>query len=262
MCSSDLSMVAAIKFMLAFLKHEDIVWVPVSLEEMLRVSGGVGLSKGDGILSAKNLGFEKGPTSDDLLFIGLDKSGEVPKIYLYPTEVKTGINDVGVVKKAFEQVSATATGFHNAFNPEEERKDTILYKVNRNFLMQIFVTSCKKMQVYHVDDSQNWDEILEHYREAILNEKYVISEDIQELLGKGAVLSFRKGIVDRKASFKEDAVYFIEMPEQDEFGLILKDVSDIYKDIHSRRDRELLILDECTVFGSRSEEHTSELQSH
>ena len=250
-----ISMVAAIKFMLAFLKHEDIVWVPVSLEEMLRVSGGVGLSKGDGILSAKNLGFEKGPTSDDLLFIGLDKSGEVPKIYLYPTEVKTGINDVGVVKKAFEQVSATATGFHNAFNPEEERKDTILYKVNRNFLMQIFVTSCKKMQVYHVDDSQNWDEILEHYREAILNEKYVISEDIQELLGKGAVLSFRKGIVDRKASFKEDAVYFIEMPEQDEFGLILKDVSDIYKDIHSRRDRELLILDECTVFGSvRSKE--------
>lgn len=31
-----ISIVAAIKFMLAFLKHEDIVWVPISLEEMLR----------------------------------------------------------------------------------------------------------------------------------------------------------------------------------------------------------------------------------
>ena len=71
-----ISIVAAIKFMLAFLKHEDIVWVPISLEEMLRVSGGAGLSKDDGVLSAKNLGFEKGPTSDDILFIGLDKSSD------------------------------------------------------------------------------------------------------------------------------------------------------------------------------------------
>ena len=87
-----ISIVAAIKFMLAFLNHKDIVWVPISLEEMLRVSGGAGLSQGEGVLSAKNLGFEKGPTSDDLLFVGVDKSGEIPKVYLYPTEVKTGIN--------------------------------------------------------------------------------------------------------------------------------------------------------------------------
>lgn len=40
-----ISIVAAIKFMLAFLRHDDIVWVPISLEEMLRVSGGTGLSK-------------------------------------------------------------------------------------------------------------------------------------------------------------------------------------------------------------------------
>ena len=52
-----ISIVAAIKFMLAFLKHKDIVWVPVSLEEMLRVSGGAGLSKDEGVLSAKNLGY-------------------------------------------------------------------------------------------------------------------------------------------------------------------------------------------------------------
>lgn len=43
------------------------------------------------------------------------------------------------------------------------------------------------MQVYHVDDSQNWDIILNDFREAILNEQYEMSEDIQELLGKGAV---------------------------------------------------------------------------
>ena len=45
--------------------------------------------------------------------------------------------------------------------------DTILYKVNRNFLMQMLVTSCKKMQVYHVDDSQNWDIILNDFAEKL-----------------------------------------------------------------------------------------------
>ncbi len=242
-----ISIVAAIKFMLAFLRHKDIVWVPISLEEMLRVSGGAGLSKDEGVLSAKNLGFEKGPTSDDLLFIGLDKSGDIPKIYLYPTEVKTGNNDAGVIKKAFEQVSATEKGLHSAINPGGEIKDTILYKVNRNFLMQMLVTSCKKMQVYHVDDSQNWDEILDNYREALLNEGYVFSEDIQELLGKGAVLSFRKALVERRTSFKEDAINLIEMPESDEFGLILKTVLDIYNDIHNQENNELFILDECII---------------
>lgn len=159
-----ISIVAAIKFMLAFLRHDDIVWVPISLEEMLRVSGGTGLSKDEGVLSAKNLGFEKGPTSDDLLFIGVNKSSEQPKIYLYPTEVKTGNNDTSVIKKAFEQVSSTANGLRNAFCPEECLKNTILYKVNRNFLMQMLVTSCKKMKVYHVDDSQDWDLVLDKYR--------------------------------------------------------------------------------------------------
>lgn len=259
-----ISIVAAIKFMLAFLKHDDIVWVPISLEEMLRVSGGAGLSKDDGVLSAKNLGFEKGPTSDDLLFIGLDKSGEQPKIYLYPTEVKTGNNEAAVIKKAFEQVSATAKGLHDAFNPREELINTILYKVNRNFLMQMFVTSCKKMQIYHVDDSQDWNLILDKYREVILNEKYILSEDIQELIGKGAVLSFRKTLVERKTSFREDAINFIEMPENDEFDLILKDVSEIYAMIHERRDNDFLILNECTIsnlIGDLTKLHISNLET-
>lgn len=240
-----ISIVAAIKFMLAFLSHQDIVWVPISLEEMLRVSGGAGLSQGDGVLSAKNLGFEKGPTSDDILFVGLDKSGEQPKIYLYPTEVKTGINGNEVIKKAFQQASATATGLMKAFG--DSPNGEISQNVNRNFLMQLIVTSCKKMKVYHVDDSQCWDVILNEYREALLNERYELSSDIYELLGRGAVLSFRTGVVDRRTSFKDDIINFIEVPETDEFGLILKTVDEIKDDIIKRRDNELMILSECNV---------------
>ncbi len=242
-----ISIVAAIKFMLAFLKHKDVIWISISLEEMLRVSGAAGLSKDEGILSVKNLGFEKGPTSDDLLFIGLDKSREIPKIYLYPVEVKTGNNDNEVIKKAFMQVSATADGLKNAFSLEGDISNTILYKVNRNFLMQILVTSCKKMKVYHIDDSQNWNVILEDYRETILNEKYSISLNIQEILGKGAVLSFKKALISRRTSFKERMINFIEIPERDEFEMILKDVMEIYKEIKSNRDSELLLFDECAI---------------
>ena len=183
-----ISIVAAIKFMLAFLRHPDIIWVPISLEEMLRVSGGAGLSSSEGLLSYKNLGFEKGPTCDDLLFIGVNHESDQIKVYLYPTEVKTGINENKTIKKAFEQVAATAAGLQNAMNPNEELVKTIMYKVNRNFLMQLLVTSCKKMKVYHVDDSQNWDIILDKFRQELLNEEYTISTEMQDILGYGAVL--------------------------------------------------------------------------
>ncbi len=236
-----ISIVAAIKLLLAILRHKNMIWIPISLEEMLRVSGGAGLSQGDSILSAKNLGFEKGPTSDDILFVGVDQSGQVPKIYLYPTEVKTGINANDVIKKAFKQASATSKGLQNAFGEGDIKK--IVPKVNRNFLMQLIITSCKKMKAYHVDDSQNWDTVLDTFREALLNENYELSCNICEILGKGAVLSFRTGVVGRKTSFMNDFINFIEVPETDEYGLILKSVDEIAQEIRSEKDSELLTLD-------------------
>lgn len=222
-----ISIVAGIKLMLAYLKHPDLLWVPVSMEEMLRVSGGAGLSQNEGILSAKNLGFEKGPTSDDLLFVGLQKKNDNLHIYFYPTEVKTGNNPSGVISKAFEQASRTADGLENALNPQEENIQEIAYKINRNFMMQLLINSCKKMQVYHVDDSQDWDLVLDGYREQLLNEDYVISNDIRGVIGNGAVLSFKKGLIHKKTSFKEDAINFIEVPEMEEYRWILKSVDDI-----------------------------------
>lgn len=198
-------------------------------------------------MSYKNLGFDKGPTSDDLLFIGLNHASDQIKIYLYPTEVKTGINGNDVIKKAFQQVSATATGLQKAMNPEEVITNTIMYKVNRNFLMQLLITSCKKMKVYHVDDTQNWEIILDKFRLALLNEEYIISMDIQEVLGRGSVLSFRQSLVSRKTSFKEDTINFIEMPEKDEFDLILSSVDEIHADIQDARNNELLLFEECKV---------------
>lgn len=87
-------------------------------------------------------------------------------------------------------------------NPEEDITNTIMYKGNRNFLMQLLVTSCKKMKVYHVDDSQNWEMILDKFRLALLNEEYIISTDIQEILGRGSVLSFRQSLLHKFSKSK------------------------------------------------------------
>lgn len=245
-----ISIVAAIKFMLAYLKHPDILWVPISMEEMLRVSGGVGLSRREGLLSAKNLGFEKGPTSDDLLFVGIHKEQDTVKVYFYPTEVKTGNNLSNVITKAFEQAASTAKGLQNALNSTDNNIGELTYKVNRNFMMQLVINSCKKMQVYHVDDSQNWDIVLDELRERLLNEDYVISNNIREVIGNGAVLSFKKGLVQRRTSFKEDVINFIEVPETDEYALILASVEEILEKINNN-DNHLIPLFKENVSGLR-----------
>ena len=238
-----ISIVAAIKFMLAYLRHPDIIWVPISMEEMLRVSGGAGLSQKEGILSCKNLGFETGATCDDLLFVGLRQDGGHIKVYFYPTEVKTGNNDSTTIKKALEQVRATETGFEHAFCPGDGLEKTIMYKVNRNFMMQLIITSCKKMKVYHVDDTQNWDIVLDKYRQVLLNEEYVISKELQKILGIGSVLSFKKEQVLRNNVFTENQINIIEMPEPDEFRLIIKSVQEIAEDIYLKKESLSLICD-------------------
>lgn len=58
----------------------NIIWIPISLEEILRVSGSVGLAQKGSIFSAKNLGFEQGATSDDLLLVGILNEEKVTTI--------------------------------------------------------------------------------------------------------------------------------------------------------------------------------------
>ena len=87
-----ISILSAIKLGLAKFKNENITWVPISLEEVLRVSGGAGLKQSEGFLSAKNLGFDNGVTSDDILFVGIEEKQDNVYVHYYPVEVKIGIN--------------------------------------------------------------------------------------------------------------------------------------------------------------------------
>jgi len=75
------------KLISCLLADSHIVWVPLSVAELIRVSGNIGLKMSEGDFSRHHKHSEfKGSISDDILFAGF-KSG---KLYLLPVEVKTG----------------------------------------------------------------------------------------------------------------------------------------------------------------------------
>lgn len=224
-----ISILAAIKLALAKFKKDNMIWVPISLEEILRVSGGAGLKQSEGFLSAKRLGLEGGVTSDDILLIGIEMvDGEV-YVHYYPIEVKIGENNNATIEKGIEQAKHTKGIFNELVLPKEGHKITSTQKVYRNFLMQLAITSAEKLNLYEVCKEENWNNVIDSdLRRKLLNEEYIVSNYIEESLGVAAVVSFKKEnsfeLVDVR---KEDNVMVIEMSEDDAFNFISKTVGEI-----------------------------------
>lgn len=80
------SIIAAYKYINCLLFHSDITWVPLSVAEMLRVAGNIGLKMSDADFSRYSQGIRQGAISDDVLFVGFKQQ----QMYLLPLEVKVG----------------------------------------------------------------------------------------------------------------------------------------------------------------------------
>ncbi|ABC33661.1 conserved hypothetical protein [Hahella chejuensis KCTC 2396] len=78
--------IASYKAVSAMLSQSDICWAPLSVAEMIRVAGNIGLAMSDSDFSRHNFGIKQGAISDDVLFAGF-KDG---KLYLLPVESKAG----------------------------------------------------------------------------------------------------------------------------------------------------------------------------
>ena len=72
--------------------------IPISLEEVLRVSGGAGLKQSEGFYQLKVRFENNGVTSDDILLIGIEEDGKT-YVHYYPIEVKIGDNPNWYVHK-------------------------------------------------------------------------------------------------------------------------------------------------------------------
>lgn len=223
-----LSILSAIKLALAKFKKDNVIWIPISLEEVLRVSGGAGLKQSEGFLSAKKLGFDNnGATSDDILLIGIEEVDGKVNVHYYPIEVKIGDNPNWYVNKGIEQAKSTKKIFSEILLPKEGRELTNIQKVYRNFLMQLVITSAEKLNLYNVCNEENWKSIIDSdLRRKLLNEEYIITNSFESSIGEAAVISFKKSNQTKNARL-ENNVMLIEMSESDGFTFITKTVSEI-----------------------------------
>lgn len=220
-----MSILSAIKLCMAYYSHDSVIWVPISLEEILRVSGAAGLSQEDGFLSRKNLGFANGPTCDDILMVGIEAASEEIKLYLHPIEVKIGQNSSTVIGKAKQQVLNTYEGFWNALWPNEGW-DFLDRKVTRNFFIQLVLICCEKMKLYGIEPSIHWDLVLSENREALLNEEYSFSRELDAQIGKGTIVSFKTDVLIPSVT-EENGVVLLEFPEKTGADYMVKTVAEI-----------------------------------
>lgn len=223
-----ISILSAIKLALAEFKKDNIIWVPISLEEVLRVSGGAGLKQTEGFFSAKNLGFEKnGATSDDVLLVGIEQVEDKIFVHYYPIEVKIGENNSSYIQKGIEQAKSTKKIFNKTLSEDENGDISSTKKIYRNFLMQLVITSAEKLNLYDVCSEENWKSVIDSdLRRKLLNEEYEINNSIEKSMGEAAVISFKKGNLYNDIRV-EYGVMVIEMSEEDGINFITKSVQEI-----------------------------------
>ncbi|WP_197411211.1 DNA phosphorothioation-dependent restriction protein DptH [Colwellia sp. TT2012] len=132
--------VAAYKFLSSVLLTSDIIWVPLSVGEMLRVTGNLGLEIKDNDFAARLHNKSKGALSDDILFVGI--KGE--QLVLLPLEVKTREKGTDFTK-AVKQAKALADHMKRLLEPQ-----TFKGKIYRSLFIQQILTQVDKFELYGV----------------------------------------------------------------------------------------------------------------
>ena len=214
-----LSILSAMKLAVKRYSIEGIIWVPVSLEEILRVSGAVGLARNEAIFSAKNLGFD-GATSDDLLLVGICDNNGV-KVTFYPIEVKIGHVESGYLEKGVHQAKKTRQIFDDILGKGSCTDKTIKTRLYRNFFMQQVMVNAEKMLMYGVGDGkQGWDKLTKsNLRKDLLSENYEIVDSLIPEMGKASVVSFKDDNTKEKEQRYEE-VLIIEKSKKEGVNLL------------------------------------------
>lgn len=185
-----MSIVAATIALSRFMRRiADVIWVPVSLEEVLRVTGAIRLPM-EHIFSKKSLG-ASGTLSDDLLMIGLHKlPDDKLGLYFYPVEVKCTKYGNPMVDKGRKQVSHT----YKLFREHIIEGDGFIKDIYRTFFASIFLSNSEKLAANDLMSKEDY-EVIESLRYRLLNSEYHIESDLPSdkgNIGKAAVISFHR----------------------------------------------------------------------
>jgi DNA phosphorothioation-dependent restriction protein DptH len=157
--------IGAYKYVNCLLSHSDITWVPISVAEMIRVAGNIGLKISESDFSRTVQGYKQGAISDDVLFAGF--KGD--KLYLLPVEVKTGKRQTH--SKGFLQALELKRYLTQDLLGKQDLAG-LLYRglFARQVLMQV-----EKYKLYNLYEDNYFDG-LTAYREWWLKGEYQIGE--------------------------------------------------------------------------------------
>ncbi len=141
--------IGAYKFITCMLSASDITWVPLSIGEMVRVSGNIGLKIMDSEFAPGVHGGNEGPMSDDILLVGFKEQ----QLFLLPVEVKTGAPQG--YSKAIEQVKNLLAHLTNMLGHR-----AFANKVYRALFIRQVLIQVDKYRLYEVFDSAYFDTLL------------------------------------------------------------------------------------------------------
>lgn len=183
--NEKLSIVATCIGMLRFMSRaKGVVWIPISLDAILRVTGNVGLPK-DSIFSKKALGI-KGVMSDDLLMLGLDvHNPNNLRVYFYPIEVKLSDNS-SQAPKGMEQVCKT----YQILREKLCGAPDFTKNIYRTLFISQFLSNADKLRANNLIDEADY-ELIQTHRFNLLNLLYEVEPHLPNMdMGHGALVSY------------------------------------------------------------------------
>ncbi|ENK2927318.1 DNA phosphorothioation-dependent restriction protein DptH [Vibrio vulnificus] len=156
--------IGAYKFATCLVHQSDITWVQLSVGEMIRVSGNIGLKMTDSDFSRNVQGYKKGAISDDVLLVGF-KEGSM---YLLPVEVKAG--STPDYKKAVQQANELRRYLTELLSDE-----TLASKLYRGLFIRQVLMQIDKYRLYNVFSNDYFEALLAE-KEEWLRGNYRIAE--------------------------------------------------------------------------------------
>jgi len=155
--------IGAYKYVNCLLASSDITWVPLSIAEMIRVAGNIGLKISESDFSRAVQGYKQGAISDDVLFAGFKED----KLYLLPVEVKTGKRQTH--SKGFQQ----AKELKRYLTEDLLGKDDLAGLLYRGLFARQVLMQVEKYKLYNLYPAEYFDELTEN-REWWLKGEYQI----------------------------------------------------------------------------------------
>lgn len=142
--------IAAYKFVVSLLHKSNITWVPLSVGEMIRVAGNIGLKINESDFSCKLHGYIKGAISDDVLLVGFKQQ----QMYLLPLEVKTGATP------NYQKAVTQAKELLRYMSEDILGQNTVAGKLHRGLFMRQVLLQIDKYCLYKVFNQGYFDALL------------------------------------------------------------------------------------------------------